>query len=1172
MGVRHITSILTAAAMLAVVAVDLSIGAPALEAAPAPAATTLSTSARGSTTIVSPDDQYMVFHDGPVLKSYEFATGTTVELAPAAYGDFDFGCCSEVPRTTVTADSKFVWFSTADASGDAETTHVVPIDGSANPVDTGGLFTIIGMTSDRVVYFPQPVAMPEIKSRLFDSTGEVILKTLASSPTFAAQVVGDSVVFRDGDVVPPQGGAAVNVLAPGEQFQPTSNDPLIVDDGAFGYRSAELVGATPTLQAIRQFTLPGGSFNPGRTRTADSYLELVEVMGSLTQIKIQPPDRDGTWTVDMATVANIDDFDSFEMAPDRMSATFNVRALASSISAAVYHVDLSGPAGTVVPTLVPGSAGSRNDVFTMEETVFERGIADDRVFLAAEPTGTAAAATRTFSVWEAGQPMNETVDLSYELHVVGEAQSWYLTSSEPDRNGLFASPGFDRRYGGTDLFVSGADGVLRHTSVGSQFGTTTELGSPTGIVVDARRVGDDLAYIVEPTPEIPSSSDECTDSNPFSGYSQFECEGTLYVTDLSPADTDDTCEGNLVTNGDFEDVKSDPNATGDEDIQIATGWGPIWTKASGGSTGDLYAPGFLIPTAEPTPVSGNFAALWADNSASPSLLFREGIMNTLSDDLVPNTGVTALSFTTSQIFVDNAEIGVYGVVKGAPALGSTPGTRTPLNVDLFGTDKVVEFGSFEVLDTDTNDKVFRATEIDTATLPGTIDRIFFTRADNSSVTGRAFVTFDDVCIPPAQIPDVEMLEKPARLMDTRAVGETGDDVAEREGPLGSATNNPFGNGVYRLQVSGRLGVAADASAALLNVTAVNPAGGGFLTVFPCNGATPTPPLSASLNFDATTTAVGDNVTAGLDADGAVCIFSSVVSDIVVDVAGLFSADSGFETIEPDRWLDTRRDGDKQKLAKGTIAQIDLSDVPNIPSDVSAVALNIAAVGPAGQGFITVFPCNVDQPLTASLNFAAGTNVSNGVVIGVAQTDDTATDGTVCFYTSEETHLVVDVGGFHLADGDFVPASPARFLDTRTGAGAVTTDGVNQGAGVVAGGTEFTVQITGRAGVAAETAAVAVNFAAIRPASEAATGFSTAGFVTAYPGPCGARPLTSNLNVSPGDAVKANGAVIGLPPSGEICVFASRNLDVVMDVNGSFPQLGVGINSTKSNGSIIISVF
>lgn len=1165
MGVRHITSILTAAAMLAVVAVDLSIDAPVLEAAPAPTATMLSSTARGVTTIVSPDDKYMVFHDGPALKSYEFGTGNIVELAPMAFDDFDFGCCSEVPRTTVTADSKFVWFSTADASGDAETTHVVPIDGSANPVDTGGLFTVMGMTSDRIVYFPQPVASPEIKSRRFDSSGEVLLKSLSTSPYASAQIIDDLVVFRDGDVIPAQGGTTVNVLAPGEQFRAFSDDPLIVDDGSFVFRSVELVGATPTLQTIRDFTLPNGSF----TDRTDTFNEIVEVSGTPSQILLQPPDRAGTWTVDLSTVADVDQFQFIEIAPDRMSATLNTLEPGSfAVSSAVYHVDLSMPPGTVSPTLVPGSAGSRNDVFTINETVFERGIAGDRVFLASEPAGTTSSTTRKFSLWEVGQPTAETIDLPYADNAVGKAQSWYLSGEAGDALGVTEALGSDRRYEGTDLFVSGADGVLRHTSVGNQFGTTTELGSPTGIVVDARRVGDALVYIVDTTlePTTTATVSECANGNGLSGYNQFDCSGTLYVSDLSPEETDDTCEGNLVTNGDFEDVKSDPNATGDEDIQIATGWGPIWTKASGGSTGDLYAPGFLIPTAEPTPVSGNFAALWADNSASPSLLFREGVMNTLSDDLVPNTGVTALSFTTSQIFVDNAEIGVYGVVKGAPALGSTPGTTAPLNVDLFGTDKVVEFGSFEVLDTDTNDKVFRATEIDTSTLLGTIDRIFFTRADNSSVTGRAFVTFDDVCIPPAQIPDVEMLEVPARLMDTRAVGETGDDVAEREGPLGSAANNPFGNGVYRLQVSGRLGVAADASAALLNVTAVNPAGGGFLTVFPCNGATPEPPLSASLNFDAATTAVGNSVTAGLDADGDVCIFSSVMSDIVVDVAGLFSADSGFETIEPDRWLDTRRDGDKQKLAKGTIAQIDLSDVPNIPSDVSAVALNIAAVGPAGQGFITAFPCDVDQPLTASLNFAAGTNVSNGVVIGVAQTDDSATDGTVCFYTSEETHLVVDVGGFHLADGDFVPSSPARFLDTRTVAGAVTTDGVNQGAGVVADGTEFTVQITGRGGVAAETAAVAVNFAAIRPASEAATGFSTAGFVTAYPGPCGARPLTSNLNVSPGDAVKANGAVIGLPPSGEICVFASRNLDVVMDVNGSFPQLGTGVNSTKSNGN------
>lgn len=410
---------------------------------------------------------------------------------------------------------------------------------------------------------------------------------------------------------------------------------------------------------------------------------------------------------------------------------------------------------------------------------------------------------------------------------------------------------------------------------------------------------------------------------------------------------------------------------------------------------------------------------------------------------------------------------------------------------------------------------------------------------------------------------VSMLATPGRLMDSRPNGDTPDDVAEKDGPLGSQANNPFGNGVYRLKVAGRLGVEASARAAVLNVTAVNPQGAGYLTIFPCNGATPTPPLAASLNFGAGIAAVGNNVTVGLDESGNVCVYSSVISDIVVDIAGFFAQTSAFQTILPERIVDTRLTAVASQVVTGGVVgggnaqaltklEIDVAGIGSIPSDAIAVAMNIAAVNPQGQGFVTAYPCDVGRPLTASLNFSPSVNVSNGVMIGVAQTTDATTDGKVCVYTSVETNLVMDIGGYYPAGGGFVPSAPVRYLDTRTTPGSDTVDGINQGIGVVPGGTDLTVQMTGRPGVPAGASAVAVNFAAIRPAAEAATGFTSAGYVTAYPGPCGTAPLTSNLNVSIGDAVKANGAVIALPATGEICVYASRNVDLIMDVTGYFP--------------------
>src|SRR5262249_41043296 len=79
---------------------------------------------------------------------------------------------------------------------------------------------------------------------------------------------------------------------------------------------------------------------------------------------------------------------------------------------------------------------------------------------------------------------------------------------------------------------------------------------------------------------------------------------------------------------------------------------------------------------------------------------------------------------------------------------------------------------------------------------------------------------------------------PARLLDTRAGSPTidGEDAGGGKIP---------GGGVLQLQVTGRGGVPADATAVALNVTATNGVGPGFVTVFPCGASQP---LASNLNF------------------------------------------------------------------------------------------------------------------------------------------------------------------------------------------------------------------------------------------------------------------------------------------------------------------------------------
>lgn len=115
---------------------------------------------------------------------------------------------------------------------------------------------------------------------------------------------------------------------------------------------------------------------------------------------------------------------------------------------------------------------------------------------------------------------------------------------------------------------------------------------------------------------------------------------------------------------------------------------------------------------------------------------------------------------------------------------------------------------------------------------------------------------------------------PARLADSRIDAPTVDGIDEGFGRFEAGTERV-------LQVTGRAGVPADADAAVVNVTAIAPAGTGFFTVHPCGSPRP---LASSLNYTTGVTG-GNEIIAGLSADGALCVHTSEAAHIAVDLVG-----------------------------------------------------------------------------------------------------------------------------------------------------------------------------------------------------------------------------------------------------------------------------------------------
>ena len=214
------------------------------------------------------------------------------------------------------------------------------------------------------------------------------------------------------------------------------------------------------------------------------------------------------------------------------------------------------------------------------------------------------------------------------------------------------------------------------------------------------------------------------------------------------------------------------------------------------------------------------------------------------------------------------------------------------------------------------------------------------------------------------------------------------------------------------------------SAVALNVTAVDPSGWGFFTVWPCGSSMP--PDASHVNFLTPGAVEPNSVLAQVDATGEVCVWTYAASHVLVDVNGWFT--SGFRGRAPARIVDTRsgQGAPLGRLPAGQTLRVHVSGNGGVPAkDVSAVALNVTAVEPTGWGFFTVWPCGSPMPPDAShVNFiSAGAVEPNSVLVPVDSTGD------VCIWTYAASHVLVDVNGW-FEPGSFEGRAPDRIVDTR----------------------------------------------------------------------------------------------------------------------------------------------
>lgn len=352
---------------------------------------------------------------------------------------------------------------------------------------------------------------------------------------------------------------------------------------------------------------------------------------------------------------------------------------------------------------------------------------------------------------------------------------------------------------------------------------------------------------------------------------------------------------------------------------------------------------------------------------------------------------------------------------------------------------------------------------------------------------------------------------PTRILDTRESG-----------------NKPGAGSTTLLTVTGTPGVpTTGVVAVVLNVTATEATGAGFVTVYPAGTNRPT---ASNLNLEFVGQTIPNLVTVRVGSAGQIALFTQSGTHLIADVAGYYRPAAArtagrFTPVTPTRLLDTRS---TTPVAAGTSIDVAVTSVASVPAAASAVVLNVTATNSVAAGFVTVWPAGGSRPTVSNLNVVgAGQTIPNLVIVPVGA------NGKVSMFSQSGTDLVVDIAGWFTdvtapvsSAGLFLPVDPHRVLDTRP------NEGLPLGGSLV-------VEVAD-----GDVLAVVLNVTA--------TESNAAGFITVWPSGI-SRPVVSNLNVERAGQTIPNSAIVGVGGDDrtDVSFFSQTGTHLVVDVAGYY---------------------
>ncbi len=283
--------------------------------------------------------------------------------------------------------------------------------------------------------------------------------------------------------------------------------------------------------------------------------------------------------------------------------------------------------------------------------------------------------------------------------------------------------------------------------------------------------------------------------------------------------------------------------------------------------------------------------------------------------------------------------------------------------------------------------------------------------------------------------------EPQRILDTR------DGTGGRGHPLGSGE-------LMSVALAGRYGIPDDATAVVVNITAIRPTEATYLLMW--NGEVPRPEATS-------VTALPGRATAGLT----VCQLNDVGQgvlynhagdvDLVFDLVGYFSPTAPLRLASwtTRRLIDTR--DVNWPIGEGQVLEVPVRGWAGVSAGAEVAIVNLTITEATRDTFLSVTRSIDGAPEGSTINTRAGDTTANLAFVALGER------GTIRLRNhAGDVHIVIDVLGSFAPDGDgwFRPHLPSRVFDSRApdtdlanGAkiemASRTTDGIAQLATVTA---------------------------------------------------------------------------------------------------------------------------